>query len=487
MSSFLSALLIALAVLPAARADEVKMKDGKEYKNLRLLKETPTHLYFEDLDGKKVTLAKEAVEKHEKKPTIRDEVHDRVKKAGPDAKALLEIAIWAKAQGLAKDHREVLELVIKADPEQLEARAALDYVKYEGAWVLKKDLETKNAAAKAEQLKGLGYKLEKGKLVSPADASRNAAKLVQAGDYWVTAEQKKAIETKGLEFREGDWITKDEIAKFDAGQRKVGAAWKPILEADEVHRDLKDPWVLKGRYVEVRSNVRYSKLILAYQAANDAVNAAVDLSGVEPDVYGKLELLLVSVEKDMDSYKAQGARAQPDWSAFRSSQDGVFFSPKMGKDRGMAVTYFHDENHIRWWAGRGAFEAYAGRLTDVTRLDPVLLDTFAAYFASFVGDKYSPSAVQNYLFDKTKAMRSASKMFDGYDRKDAYIVPQSGFLIYYLVKKNREGTTRALQKFLAGNLRASDLVEAALGKVDPAELDKDYNEVWTKFRDNFRP
>ena len=53
--------------------------------------------------------------------------------------------------------------MIKADPEQAEARAALDYVKFEGAWVLKKDLEAKYAAAKAEQLKGLGYKVEKGK------------------------------------------------------------------------------------------------------------------------------------------------------------------------------------------------------------------------------------------------------------------------------------------------------------------------------------
>jgi hypothetical protein len=170
------------------------------------------------------------------------------------------------------------------------------------------------------------------------------------------------------------------------------------------------------------------------------------------------------------------------------SDDGVFFGNTFNKGLGESVTYFHDESHVRWWAGRGAFEAYVARISsDITRLDPVLLDTFAGYFGAFVGDKYNPSAVQNYLFDKTKEMRTVAKMFDGFTRTDANRIPQAGFLVHFLVKKNKEGAARALQRFMAGNLRHSDLVNEVLGKVDPAELEKEYTEAFAKFRENFRP
>jgi hypothetical protein len=488
-------LLIAALVFPIPSPDEVKMKDGKEYKNLKLLKETPTQYFFEDLDGKKITVAKDQVEKYEKKPTIRDEVHDRVKGAKNDAKALWDIAMWAKAQGLPKDSHEVLELVIKADPEHAEARAALDYTKYEGAWVLKKDLEEKFAASRAEQMKGLGYKLEKGKLISPAEASRNAAKLVQVGKYWVTAEQKKAIEAKDLVNRDGEWITKDELAKWDAGQRKVGGVWKPILDADEAHREVKNPWILQGVYVELRSNVRYSKSVLAFKAADEAASAAAAVSGVEPDVWGPRGPLHVTLEKDEDAYRARGAQAKPDWSAMRSG-DGVFYLPDMAKGSGLAVVQYHDDLYSSWWGGRAGFEAYVGRLTDITRLDEVLLDTYASYFGSFVDGKYHPASSQRFLFDATKAMPPASKLIEGFVRPRARAAAdanydlrsrQVGALVHYLAKKSPEGLQRAFQRFLVGNGDRRTLIEDALGKVDPAEIDKDFADFWKKFQATFTP
>jgi hypothetical protein len=490
--SFSAALLFsAILLVPASIPDEVKTKDGKEYKNLTLVAETATHYTFTDLDGKKIMIAKDQIEKYEKKPTIRDELKTRLKATKPDdAKALLDIAGWAKTQGLPKDSREVLELVIKADPDNAEARAALDYVKYEGAWVLKKDVAARFEAAKGEQLKGLGYKLEGGKWMSPAEISRAKAKLVQVGPYWVTAEQQKTIQDKELEYREGDWLSKEDLAKFDQGQRKVKGVWKPILDADEAHREVKDPWVLRGVYVEVRSTVRYSKTVLAFKAADDSVRGAVALSGVEPDVWGKYGPLLLILEKDDAGYRMQGERAQGDWAALRSSSDGMFYSPELAKGAGAAVTYFFDEDYVRYWAGRGGFEAFVGRVTDITRLDPVLLDAFASYFGSYVDEKYHPSSSSRFLF-VGKPMRPVAKMFEGFKRgvtDDAQThIRQLGFLIHFLAKKSPEGTQRALQRFLSANMTHRDLIEAILGKVDPAELEKEFQEFWTKFRDNFRP
>jgi hypothetical protein len=484
-----AAIVTVILLLPSAIPDEVKMKDGKEYKNLKLVKETPTHYTFVDLDDKKITIAKDQIEKYEKKPTIRDDLKERLKSAPQnDAAVLMEIAGWAKTQGLPKDARQVLELVIKADPDHAEARAALDYVKYEGAWVQKSELAAKFEAAKGEQLKALGFKLEKGKWLSPGAASRTKLGLVQVGKYWVTQEQKATIEAKGLEFREGEWLNKDEIAKFDQGQRKVKGIWKPMSEADEAHRDAKDPWVLGGVYLQVRSNVGYAKTALALKPADDAAVAAAALSGVEPDVWGSKGPLLLLLEKDLTAYKARGHQAHSDWAAVRSG-DGVFYDPEMGKGGGAAITYFHDEEYVRWWGGRGGFEAFVGRVVDVTKLDPVLLDAFAAYFGSFVGEKYHPVSSSRFLFVRTNAMRPASKMFDGFKRSpdNELQFRQMGFLIHFLVKKNPEAAQRAFQTFLGGKLGRTGLIEHVLGKVDPAALDKEYEEFWIKFRDSFTP
>jgi hypothetical protein len=489
-----AAVLSAAIVLLSAVPDDVKLKDGTQYRNLKLVKETPTHCTFADLDDRKVTIAKDQIEAWEKKPTIRDELKGRIKATAPtDAATLWEIAGWAKAQGLPKDAREVMELVIKADPEHAEARAALDFVKLEGAWVPKKEVAAKLEAAKGEQLKALGYKLEGGQWVSPAEASRAKLKLVQAGRYWVTPADRKTIEAKGLEFREGEWLSKEDLARFDAGQRKVGGQWKPMLDADEAHRAAKDPWVLQGAYVELRSNLAYAKTKAAFKSADDAVNAAVALSGVEPDVWaGKSGLLRVYLEKDLDAYKAraQGQAAGSDWSAVRSG-DGVFYNTGGGKVGGASYTYFHDEDYVRWWAGRGGFEAYVGRIADITRIDQVLLDAFAAYFGSFSGEKYHPSSSSRFLFDRSKAMRPASKMFEGFKRANTEGAElhfrQLGFFVHFLVKRNPEGARSAVQKFLAGKLGYPKLVEEVLGKVEPAALDKEYEEAWIKFRDAFRP
>jgi hypothetical protein len=486
-----SALVLAalMTVVPSALPDDVKLKDGKQYTNLKLVKETPTHYTFADLDDKKITIAKDQVDTYEKKPTVRDVLKDRLK--GVDAKnaeGLWELAGWAKAQGLPKDEKEVLEMVIKADPEHAQARAALDHVKYEGAWVPKKDLAAKLDAAKGEQLKGLGYKLEGGKWVSPGESARNKLKLVQVGRYWVTPEEKKTIEAKGLEFREGDWLNKDDLAKWKDGQRKIKGIWKPILDADAAMREAKSPWVLRGAWVEVRGTLGYEKVRTTLKAADDAVSAAVTLSGVEPDVWTKPPLLLI-LEKDLAGYKAAGHGANTDWAALRSA-DGIFYDPGADKGAGAAITYFHDEAYASWWGGRGGFEAFVGRVSpDITKLDQNLLDAFAAYCGSFVGDKYHPVSSAGFLFVKGNAMRPASKMFEGFKRTPANELQfrQLGFLVHFLVKKNPETAQRAMQKFLTGGLGHPGLIEAVLGKVPPEEVDKEFEEFWVKFRDSFTP
>jgi hypothetical protein len=51
------ALLVLLALVSLARADDVTLKSGKVYKDLSLINETKTSYVFVDADGRKVSLS----------------------------------------------------------------------------------------------------------------------------------------------------------------------------------------------------------------------------------------------------------------------------------------------------------------------------------------------------------------------------------------------------------------------------------------------
>ncbi|HYC77013.1 MAG TPA: hypothetical protein VEI02_05235, partial [Planctomycetota bacterium] len=385
-----------VAALCAAAPDEVKLKSGREFKNLKLEKETASEYRFVDLEGKQVVVPKLNVAEYVPKPTVREEIATkRETLAGKDAGAWIKLAAWAKENGaLEKDLKPLYEEALQLDGENAEARAALGWVKKDGKWMNAADEAKESAKEREELAKLVGGKQVKGKWLSPAEASRLEAKLVEHDGFWVTPDQKKKIVEGKLEYAEGEWLTAEEKEKFDQGQRRAGKAWKPADEMDPEHDKWSNPWSLKGRWVEVQTNAKHARGRWALKLAENVANAMVGWSGVEPDVYGKHGLLVLKYGRSMQDYKNFGAQAGSDWASNRSSNDGVFFSPNLERGRGGAVTYDLDKEEYgfaEWWTRRAAAETFIARFVDPSKLDPEVFDAFCAYFAGFKGAKYLPT------------------------------------------------------------------------------------------------
>lgn len=483
--AFLS--LVSSAVL--AVPDEVRMKDGTEYKNLTLKSETKTQWVFEDLDGKKLTLSKDKVAEHAKKPTVRDTFAEIRKASDPkDPTKLVALAKEATGLGLKREAREIWNEILKIDDGHVEARAALGFVKSGGKWITAAEAEAAFDKESGPVYKALGLTKVDGKWTAPAEVARKKMNLVEVQGVWVKSEQAKKIAADGLSYREGAWLTKDEVVKFDQGLRRGGREWKAAKEFDADRNTWKDPWVLKGRRVEVVSNARYEVCGRTLASADQALDAFVAFFGFEPDYYGERGLPVVLYGRTVEDYKFFGGQATPDWAAVRSSTDGVFYMPGFMKTRGASVTYFYDMwgLYAFWWGPRGALEAFLGRFADLTRIDSNILDAIAGGFAFRKGELHDPPPINfnTWLNDKTRAFEPASKLLDRNHRSNTaeHVPAQSGLFIHWLSLEKKDELRFAIMKWLAGKSDRKTFFNDATRGWTAEETDKKFAEYVETYR-----
>ncbi len=482
--------LIVLASLIHALPDDVKLKDGKEYKELTLKSETKTQMVFEDLEGKKITLSKDKIAEHIKKPTIRESFAEKRKATAPkDTAALASLAKEAQTLGLKREVREVWNDILKVDSENVEARAALGFVKTAGKWISAAEAEAAFEKETGPVYKALGLTKSDGKWVSPAEVARKKLNLVEIQGVWVKAEQAKKITADSLSYREGNWLTKDETVKFDQGLRRAGREWKPAKELDADHNTWKEPWVLKGKHVEVLSNARYEVAGRSLIQAEQALDAFIKFFGYEPDIYGERGMPVVVYGRTVEDYKFFGGSASPDWAATRSSSDGVFYMPNFLKSRGAGVTYFYDMwgLYAFWWAPRAAMEAYLARFSDLTKLDANILDAVAGGFAFRKGELHDPPPINfnTWISDKTRSFESASKLLERNARSNTseHFPMQSGLLIHWLSLNKKEELRFAIMKWLAGQSNRKQFFADATRGWTTEEADKAFDayiEIYKK-------
>jgi hypothetical protein len=230
------ALLVLLALVSLARADDVTLKSGKVYKDLTLINETKTSYVFVDADGRKVSLSKSSVENIEKKPTIRGTLLEREKALDrKDPKALTELGVWAKENGLDAESEKLFADAIRRDPHYLPARDALGDQLIDGKWVSGKEIKKRAEEALAKTYSKRGYKKVGDTWLDPVSLVRQKQKLVEHDGHWVSADDKKKAESDGWVWIEGAFVSPDHRKRMDAGERLVGKDWKSISELDALH------------------------------------------------------------------------------------------------------------------------------------------------------------------------------------------------------------------------------------------------------------
>lgn len=216
----LAAAILGLAV-PLALADTVIKTDGTKVEG-KIIENTADHVLISTKLGE-IKIPKSDIRTTEEGKTLADQFKDKweaVDKA--DAIALAELAEWCDENKLSRESKKVWRAILDVDPDDEGARRALGYVKVDGEWKSKADLDAEKKAAelakaKADKEKAAKAKPEKGKTAKgkPAGTSGEIpmANATKAADF---------PETKSL-MESGDTDKeKDQQVATDFGQGVLG-------------------------------------------------------------------------------------------------------------------------------------------------------------------------------------------------------------------------------------------------------------------------
>ena len=89
--------------------------------------------------------------------TLKKQLKDKETAAGADVDQMIDVAEWAKEQGLVRDRRRILQKVLEIDPDNARANELLGFVSYEGKWVTKSEAEKMRSEALETEMKAKGF------------------------------------------------------------------------------------------------------------------------------------------------------------------------------------------------------------------------------------------------------------------------------------------------------------------------------------------
>lgn len=152
--------LLFLAVLPAAHADTIELKDGRIVEGMVIADPDSKAEGFWVVSRFGPTFIKKAdVKSQTKAQPIDDQIKAFLAKLQPkDVKNRVRLADWMNQIGRAEEARELATQILEWAPENADAHRLLGHVRHRGKWI------TPEAAKRAE-----GYEQHGGKWYTPAE------------------------------------------------------------------------------------------------------------------------------------------------------------------------------------------------------------------------------------------------------------------------------------------------------------------------------
>lgn len=492
--------LFTLLLSPAVLADDVTMKNGKVYKNLTLVKETKSAYIYLTHEGRKLTLGKKFVEKVEKKPTVRGELQERMKKIKKrDADALAELGHWAKSKGMNKDATKLFRKALSADRNHAKAHEGLGDRMLNGKWV--KEAVWKKAMAKelAKKYERWGWKEHDGEWMPATLAHRLENEYVEIQGHWVSPKQAKKIKSKKLVYAEGRWLDPKEKAKFDQGMRKYGKRWVGIDDLNEVHVDFQDPWVIETVHFEIRANCKHKDALWVGKLAEAFYKPLQEIFGEEHrDMHAKGKgKLVLNIGRGVKSYQfLGGSYAHGDRSSFKSSGFGSFYAAGWNEGRGASCTYIHgDMNWVETWVANAVTHAFIARMAgNYEKTHEKTLEALSGYIAGFSHEGvYHPTKWFHWRYLNSPTERPlgrATTMFERIGYRTEHTLHQAGFVLHFLRSKNEKGFKDYWRKFVTEGSDVAGLMKACYGDgkdVDTDKLNEEFAAFLKDYNSKFRP
>lgn len=204
----------------------------------------------------------------------------QIEKTDPDA--YVELARWARDNGLLRDVKRLLGKAVKIDPDHEAAQTELGFVKVEGEWVTRAKAEVIRQKAHEAAMKEKGFVEVDGVWVEPdhvADAKK--------GVFWHDGEQVSKFDKNALisgqvrHPRTGFFVKEADVEKADSGMFPLADdRWGSEEEANRYHANRDHPWVIRSAYTTLVSTMPIAEL----EKFTQQIDAAIDF--VKPLFFG---------------------------------------------------------------------------------------------------------------------------------------------------------------------------------------------------------
>ena len=385
-------------------------------------------------------------------PAVQDDVKAELaeKKAAldpKDAQGHYELALWCEANGLKTDYRRLLRTVIKVDPDHAQARELLGYQKYNGEWMLEREIERLKKKEEEQKMLDQGFRKWDGQWYPAEEVEMMEKGLfkveVDGETQWVDQRTKEMIE-KGLSLYEGQWITSEEKAKVDAGLFKVGEEWLTKEEANVAHANVENPWIVDSDYALLTTTCDYDFAKDALWHADAAVQRVYSILGVElPETLPKVNLMMVT---GIDDYNNIAGMVGDDHDALMSSNYPCFSTVNPENNSVVGVIHYTElpnaakadnDRYTCYLVRHAAAEVAARSLTmaegeSIPRWFVTGIATYLErYFDPASGDFKALGGWSAAALQKDGGLMKLSQFFDSFNISRQSVL-QSGLLVAYL-------------------------------------------------------
>lgn len=370
-----------LFICSTASADVIHLKDGRKVEGT-IVSQDASKVSIQTKFGI-VEFAMSEVKDIEKKKT-KDQLYEEMLKNtdSRDTTALMKLVKWCKENRMSSKASRHLKQIISLDPNHVEAREMLGYVKFEGRWVTKKEKEKLEQEADAREKEAAGLVKYNGEWLPKEDVEKLKAGLVKYEGNWVTAEEKERLENN-LVLYEGEWIPAEDAEKRKQGLFKVDDNWVSKQDADRYHSNWETPWRLQSEHLLFVANLPHDMVQNFLAEGEGTYKEAAKLFGIEPNLTEAK--LIIFVLSDLDTYNAIGNQIGADE---RSSYYSVYVleeSPEMGS---IAVTYFINEQFTMGLVRHAVSELFFKNLELKEAIPEWFVKGFASCRERFFHPKY---------------------------------------------------------------------------------------------------
>lgn len=296
-----------------------------------------------------------------------------------DANAVFQVALWAEQNNLKTDSKRLLRDVIKIDPNHAEARALLGYEKFGEKWLTKREIEREKAKAEEAEKAAKGLKKWKDQWVPLEEYEKLEKGLVKYegadGVQWVSPEQKERLE-KGMVLYDGLWVTKEDIEHLRKGEFKVGDKWLNEADANKVHADFTNPWVLESDYCQLTTTCTYAFAKEALMHADKSIEKAYQITGLPMPKAADFQKVGLIVVKDLADYTQLGGQVNDAFDATMSSNWSTFILTDANTGRFAGVTIYevlqagNDKSNDMFSLGHARYAAAAAATRNMVFAEP---------------------------------------------------------------------------------------------------------------------